>query len=565
MPIFTTAMSSIQVGLAVGNGTGPELAAVFERIIQSLTAPYNVTVTFLRSSRIYNSYSSLLAINDTDAVTEETLADAAHYRQFCKEAVSCGVRAIFRTSISAQALYLVREQLQAIKVEHFVLSPNSSILLVRDQAQGFYSGANSVNTSKDAVSRTVHFSKAIFTRILSYALARANQLWGTTNSVTMVYKFHLFDGLFHTWATEWERTFGVTIRFVQGDTMNRDLLAFGVSGHNLVISGNEYADIMQTILLDRFGLGAQESACAENVYLHPDVQGLSEYQTAHGSADDLVGRGVVNPTATIRAAAAVLEDQAGCAGVKRKVDGMLGDLGARGIGTPDQGGTATTERFVEAFLQRLNQPLDTHNYEICRFRGKRTAMVVVDFQNDFVTQYKNQSAMARVAANIPRVVEWARQARIEVIFVRFLGDEQFQSLSWRHRNQTQGRLPWCVQGTWGAEVFGSVTVHEGEPVFDKKAKFDPFLTAEFAQYIAARGFEQLVVVGLYTDVCVDATVRGAFQRGLWTTLVSECTAALHFSEEQMLAYMQRVYGSEVVMMDDLLATGNENGPVSPSG
>ncbi|KAH1923377.1 hypothetical protein KXV74_007011 [Aspergillus fumigatus] len=537
-------MPSIQVGLAVGNGTGPELTVIFERVIQSLAARYNVSVTFLRSPRIYNSYSSLLAINDTDAVTEETLADAAHYRQFCREAVPCGVRAIFRTSISAQALYLVREQLQAIKIEHFTLSPTSSILLVRDQAQGFYSGTNSVNTSKDAVSRTAHFSKAVFTRILSFALVRANQLWGGTNSVTMVYKFHLFDGLFHTWATEWERTFGVRIRFVQGDTMNRDLLAFGMSGHNLLISGNEYADIMQTILLDRSGLGAQESACAENVYLHPDVWGLSEYQTAHGSADDLVGKGIVNPTATIRAAAAVLEDQAGCAGATQRVDYVLGDLGAKGIRTPDQGGTATTEAFVEAFLQGLGQPLDAHNGASSWFSGE---------------------ANGRGGPNIPRVVEWARQARIEVIFVRFVGDDHFQGPSWRHRNQMQGRQPWCVQGTWGAEVFGSVSVQAGERVCDKKAKFDPFLSEEFAQYIAVRGFEELVVAGLYTDVCVDATVRGAFQRGLWTTLVSGCTAALHFSEEQMLAYMQRVYGSDVVTMDDLLATGKENGAVSSSG
>lgn len=191
--------------------------------------------------------------------------------------------------------------------------------------------------------------------------------------------------------------------------------------------------------------------------------------------------------------------------------------------------------------------------------------MVVDFQNDFVTQSKHQSAMARVAANIPRVVEWARQAHIEVIFVRFIGDDHFQGPSWRHRNQMQGRQPWCVQGTWGAEVFGSVSVQAGERVCDKKAKFDPFLSEEFAQYIAVRGFEELVVAGLYTDVCVDATVRGAFQRGLWTTLVSGCTAALHFSEEQMLAYMQRVYGSDVVTMDDLLATGKENGAVSSSG
>ncbi|KAH1486900.1 hypothetical protein KXV92_004832 [Aspergillus fumigatus] len=523
-------MPSIQVGLAVGNGTGPELTVIFERVIQSLAARYNVSVTFRRSPRIYNSYSSLLAINDTDAVTEETLADAAHYRQFCREAVPCGVRAIFRTSISAQALYLVREQLQAIKIEHFTLSPTSSILLVRDQAQGFYSGTNSVNTSKDAVSRTAHFSKAVFTRILSFALVRANQLWGGTNSVTMDYKFHLFDGLFHTWATEWERTFGVRIRFVQGDTMNRDLLAFGVSGHNLLI------------------FRQRESACAENVYLHPDVWGLSEYQTAHGSADDLVGKGIVNPTATIRAAAAVLEDQAGCAGATQRVDYVLGDLGAKGIRTPDQGGTATTEAFVEAFLQGLGQPLDAHNGASSWFSGEANGRGVRGFPERFCHPVQEPIGHGTGGSEHPAS-----------------GDDHFQGPSWRHRNQMQGRQPWCVQGTWGAEVFGSVSVQAGERVCDKKAKFDPFLSEEFAQDIAVRGFEELVVAGLYTDVCVDATVRGAFQRGLWTTLVSGCTAALHFSEEQMLAYMQRVYGSDVVTMDDLLATGKENGAVSSSG
>jgi isocitrate/isopropylmalate dehydrogenase len=124
----------------------------------------------------------------------------------------------------------------------------------------------------------------------------------------MVYKFHLFDGLFHSWAQEWQQTYEVPIRFVQGDTMNRDLLAYGVQGHQLLICANEYADIMQTILLNHFGLGAQESACAENVYLHPCVRGLSEYQTTHGSADHLTGQGIVNPTAMIRATAALLED-----------------------------------------------------------------------------------------------------------------------------------------------------------------------------------------------------------------------------------------------------------------
>ncbi|GKZ28083.1 hypothetical protein AbraCBS73388_010333, partial [Aspergillus brasiliensis] len=80
-------------------------------------------------------------------------------REFCEKAASHGVSGIFRTSVSAQALYLVREQLEAVKIEHFCVSPSASIILVRDQAQGFYSGTNKLSTTKDTVYRTACFRK----------------------------------------------------------------------------------------------------------------------------------------------------------------------------------------------------------------------------------------------------------------------------------------------------------------------------------------------------------------------------------------------------------------------
>lgn len=104
----------------------------------------------------------------------------------------------------SKALYLVRDALQAVKIENFTTNTLDSVLLVRDQAQGFYSGINKVNATNDRVSRTVNFSKDIFSRILAFALTGARTLWVDMDgvTVTMVYKFHLFDGLFHSWAEE---------------------------------------------------------------------------------------------------------------------------------------------------------------------------------------------------------------------------------------------------------------------------------------------------------------------------------------------------------------------------
>ncbi|KAJ6043684.1 hypothetical protein N7499_006103 [Penicillium canescens] len=558
-------MRSILVALAVGNGTGPELLAVFEKVILALAAPYDLEIKFIKSSRTYHSYSSLLAINDTDVVTEETLTDADHYEGFCREVSSLGACAVFRTSISAQALYMVRDRLQAVKVEHFELNPSTSILLMRDEAQGCYSGLNKFDSTRETVTRSTYFSKGVFEQLLAFSLARAHEVWGPEvdiNTVTLVYKFHLFDGLFYSWAQEWEGSFGVGIHFVQGDTMNRNLLAFGMQGRQLMICANEYADIMQTILLDRFGFGAQESACAENVYLSPTVNnGLSEYQTAHGSADDLTGKGVVNPSATIRAAATLLERQGGCSGVQRQMDTTLDELHAKHIRTPDQGGTTNTETFVDAVLQTIvpnlpvgvgaSEPLGVEGLLASPPSGSKSCLVVMDFQNDFMTDYKSPRMMARIKENMPRVVDWARREGMQIAWVRFLGDEKYQPQTWRRRNQLQGRRAWCLEGSRGAEIASCVQVEAYDRIFDKKAYFDPFLAPDFERF--ASRFEHFVVVGLFVDICVDAAVRGAFQRGLWTTVVRECTAGLHLPEEQSFAYLQAVYGCDVVGIDHLLS------------
>jgi hypothetical protein len=57
----------------VRNGTGPELQAIFERVIVALAAPYNVEVRFVTYPQTYYSYSNLLAINDAELVDSKAL------------------------------------------------------------------------------------------------------------------------------------------------------------------------------------------------------------------------------------------------------------------------------------------------------------------------------------------------------------------------------------------------------------------------------------------------------------------------------------------------------------
>ncbi|KAL8826833.1 MAG: hypothetical protein Q9191_003552 [Dirinaria sp. TL-2023a] len=356
--------------------------------------------------------------------------------------------------------------------------------------------------------------------------------------------------------------------------MNRNLLAFGVQGHRLIIASNGYADIMQAVLLDTFGQGVQETSYAENVYLHPEMHNLSEYQTVHGSADDLVGKAKVNPSATMKAAAAILERHGSCNGVEEAMNRTIETLLRQDNATPDQGGSMTTSEFVDAALAHLADELspsstdkmdhpfpdDEKRYvpDAARLAmGMSTALLVIDFQNDFAPPPNEAdpdavSRTASLAANTSRVINSFRAQHREVIFLRFLGDVEYQSPSWQYRNRILNRKPFCLAGTPGADFIAPVQPAPGERVFDKRALFDAFLCPGFEAYLKERGYEHLVLLGLYSDVCVDATARTAFQKGFYVTLLEDCTLGLHLPAGEWTRLFKAVYGARVLASEQLV-------------
>jgi isocitrate/isopropylmalate dehydrogenase len=340
------------VGLAVGRGTGPELATVFTRTVEKFGRLYETEIDVTRSPRIYHSYHSLMADVGTARMSRLTEEDAGHYEQFCRAQAALGTTAVFRTAMNAQSLYLVRERLQAVKVD-VITAPAAELLVVRDEAQGFYTGENSHRPG--VVTRTMTFDRAITEKVVAFALERARRQWPgqRPDRILMAYKFHLLDGALDEWVREISARRGVDLELCQPDTVNRNLIEHGLPARTLVISGNEWADIMHVVLLDRFASARQENRYTENVHLHPDVAGLSEYQTVHGSADDLAGRDLVNPVATLRAAAAIVEHHAHCPGAVRAMELALDDLRGRGVLTADRGGSHSTTAVVDELLDVL--------------------------------------------------------------------------------------------------------------------------------------------------------------------------------------------------------------------
>jgi isocitrate/isopropylmalate dehydrogenase len=118
---------------------------------------------------------------------------------------------------------------------------------------------------------------------------------------------------------------------------------------DVVVMPNLYGDIMSDGAAGLLGgLGLAASGCYGDDYAY--------FESAHGSAPDIQGRNVINPTATLLSGAMML-DYLGFADAGRALERAIAAVYAEGtVLTPDQGGRASTTAFcaaVEAHLARV--------------------------------------------------------------------------------------------------------------------------------------------------------------------------------------------------------------------
>jgi len=115
---------------------------------------------------------------------------------------------------------------------------------------------------------------------------------------------------------------------------------------DVVVLPNLYGDIFSDTAAGLVGgLGLAASGCYGDDYAY--------FESAHGTAPDLVGKNAINPTATLLSAAMLLEylgfEAAGLR-LRRAIDDIYAE--AKSL-TPDQGGHATTGDFFDAVRDRL--------------------------------------------------------------------------------------------------------------------------------------------------------------------------------------------------------------------
>jgi 3-isopropylmalate dehydrogenase len=117
---------------------------------------------------------------------------------------------------------------------------------------------------------------------------------------------------------------------------------------DVIVTENMFGDILSDLAAAvTGGLGLAASASLSD-------SGPGLFEPVHGSAPDIAGKGVANPTAMLRSVAMMLEHAFGEPTAARQLAQAV-DVAIREKPTPDLGGEATTHEFTDRVIEALSQ------------------------------------------------------------------------------------------------------------------------------------------------------------------------------------------------------------------
>lgn len=119
-------------------------------------------------------------------------------------------------------------------------------------------------------------------------------------------------------------------------------------------------------------------------------------------------------------------------------------------------------------------------------------LLVVDTQKLIINEevYK----FNEFVSNVEKIIGTARQNNIEVIYVR-------------HDDGPENEL---TKGTCGFEIYEKFEPSKEEKIFDKKVN-SAFNDTGLLEYLISKEEKDIIIVGLQTDYCIDATIKCGFE------------------------------------------------------
>jgi isocitrate dehydrogenase (NAD+) len=225
---------------------------------------------------------------------------------------------------------------------------NVDLIVVRENTEGLYSGIEHEVVPGVMESLKIITEKAS-TRIARFAFdyARAHE----RKKVTAIHKANIMkltDGLFLQCAKNLAGHYK-KIEFNDLIVDNACLqLVLDPTRLDVLLLENLYGDIVSDLAAGLVGgLGVVPGANLGDTH--------ALFESVHGSAPDIKGKNIANPTAIILAAVMMLEHLGEAAAARRIYSSLEKVLTRDEVLTPDLGGAGTTKKFADAIIKEIER------------------------------------------------------------------------------------------------------------------------------------------------------------------------------------------------------------------
>lgn len=329
-----------EVTLIKGDGIGPEVVESARRVIEATGVNINWNI-YEAGIDLYNKTGVLIE----DSALESIRTNRVALKGPITTPIGSGFRSI---NVQLRKRYDLYANIRPIKSLRGIKTPYSDIDIVifRENTEGLYCGSDIMIDDNRAEATKITTRKGSV-RIVEKAFDFANS--NSRRKVTVVHKANILknaDGLFLECAREVAKSYpSIELEEVIVDNMCMQLV-LDPCQFDVIVTTNLYGDIISDLCAGLVGgLGLVSGA-----NLNDDI-GI--FEAVHGSAPDIAGKGLANPTAVILSGAQMLNHIGEADAAESIVDAVSRVIAEGKVVTKDIGGSATTSEMTEAIINEI--------------------------------------------------------------------------------------------------------------------------------------------------------------------------------------------------------------------
>ncbi len=224
----------------------------------------------------------------------------------------------------------------------------------------------------------------------------------------------------------------------------------------------------------------------------------------------------------------------------------------RGENELPKGTSASSETNVQSVAEGLVRAIEP----------SRTAVIVVDIQNDFVHSDGKAAKMgsdmteAQAAVTpINRLIECGRAVGAQIIYARIEHAPDTDRPNYRARYERRGFDPQdllCATGSWGADFYDPLLQPQGHEAVVTKYSYDAFQDTNLNAILQSRGIDNLIVTGVVTNLCVQTTAEHGFGLGYTVVIPRDATAGDDEAAHEAALRNLGAYFGDVVNTDEII-------------